>query len=188
MRLFVAMDIPEDVRSAISAIVAKLRPICPNARWVRIEGVHVTLKFIGETPDARVPEIRSALASIAPRSSIAIHFRGLGFFPNAKRPRVFWAGVEAEDDLANLAAAVESCLYPLGIAREDRAFAPHLTLARFDPPLSQDTLHSAVEKLGPVEFGDVTANEFHLYQSVLKRGGAEYTRLATFPLRGSAQE
>jgi 2'-5' RNA ligase len=188
MRLFVAMDIPEGVRAAISAIVANLHPTCPGARWVRIEGLHVTLKFIGETPDARAPEIRSALASIAPRSPIAIRFRGLGFFPNAKRPRVFWAGAEAGDDLAKLAAAVESCLDPLGIAREDRAFTPHLTLARFDPPRSQDALQSAIEKCGSLEFGGVTANEFHLYQSVLKRGGAEYTRLATFPLRGSEKE
>jgi 2'-5' RNA ligase len=188
MRLFVAMDIPEGVRAAISAIVAKLRAAGPNARWVRIEGAHVTLKFIGETPDARVPEIRSALASIVPRPPIAIQFRGLGFFPNPRRPRVFWAGVEAAPDLAALAAAVETALYPLGIAREDRAFAPHLTLARFDPPRSQDALQSAIEKFGPVEFGGVTANEFHLYQSVLKRGGAEYTRLATFPLRGSEKE
>jgi RNA 2',3'-cyclic 3'-phosphodiesterase len=188
MRLFVAMDIPEGVRAAISAIVAKLRPTCPDARWVRIAGLHVTLKFIGETPDARVPGIRSALASIAPSSPIAIHFRGLGFFPNAKRPRVFWGGVQAGPDLAALATAVESALDSLGIAREDRAFAPHLTLARFDPPRSQDTLQSAIEKFGPAEFGGVMANEFHLYQSVLKRGGAEYTRVATFPLRGSEKE
>jgi 2'-5' RNA ligase len=188
MRLFVAMDIPEGVRAAISAIVAKLRPTCPDVRWVRIEGLHVTLKFIGETPDARVPEIRSALASIVPQPPIAIHFRGLGFFPNPRRPRVFWAGVEAGPDLAAVAAAVDEALQPLGIAREDRAFAPHLTLARFDPPRSQDALGSTTEKLGPVEFGGVTANEFHLYQSVLKRGGAEYTRLATFPLCGSEKE
>lgn len=188
MRLFVAMDIPEGVRAALSAIVAKLRPVCPKARWVRIEGLHVTLKFIGETPDGRVPEIRSALASIAPGPPIAIHFRGLGFFPNARRPRVFWAGVEAGPDLSAVAAVVDEALRPLGIAREERAFAPHLTLARFDPPRSQDALQSSVEKFGPLEFGDVTANEFHLYQSVLKRGGAEYTRLATFPLRGSEKQ
>lgn len=188
MRLFVAMDIPGDVRAALSAIVAKLHPTCPKARWVRIEGLHVTLKFIGETPDARVPEIRSALASIAQWPPIAIHFRGLGFFPNAKRPRVFWAGVEAGPDLAAIAATVDEALRPLGIAREDRAFSPHLTLARFDPPRSQDMLQSAIEKFEPVEFGGFTGNEFHLYQSVLKRGGAEYTRLATFPLRGSEKE
>jgi 2'-5' RNA ligase len=186
MRLFVAMDIPEDVRAGISAIVARLRPACPKARWVRIEGLHVTLKFIGETPDAAVPGIKAALASIPARPPIGIQFRGLGFFPNARRPRVFWAGVEAGPDLAELAAAVDAALHPQGFAREERAFAPHLTLARFDEPRGLDALRAAVDTPEAFEFGGVTASEFHLYQSELKRGGAEYTRLATFPLRRSA--
>jgi 2'-5' RNA ligase len=186
MRLFVAMDIPEDVRAAISAIVARLRPACPKARWVRIEGLHVTLKFIGETSDAKVLEIKSALASVPSRPPIALIFRGLGFFPNARRPRVLWAGVEAGPEISELAAAVDAALHPLGFAREDRAFAPHLTLARFDEPRGLDALRAAVDTPGAFEFGGTTASEFHLYQSELKRGGAEYTRLATFPLRGSA--
>jgi RNA 2',3'-cyclic 3'-phosphodiesterase len=188
MRLFVAIDIPGDVRAAISALVSKLRSACPKARWARIEGLHVTLKFIGETPDAKFSEIKSALALAAPRPSIAIHFRGVGFFPNARRPRVFWAGVEAGPELAALAAAVEDVLQPLGIPRETRAFSPHLTLARFDPPRPVEELHAAIEKLGPLEFGSVIAGEFYVYQSVLKRGGSEYTRLANFPLSEGEDE
>ena len=186
MRLFVAMDIPEDVRAAISAIVARLRPACSKVRWVRIEGLHVTLKFIGETPSDKVLEIKSALASVPSRPPIALIFRGLGFFPNARRPRVFWTGVEAGPELAELAAAVGAVLHPLGFAREERAFAPHLTLARFDEPRGLDALRAAVDTPEAFEFGGATASEFHLYQSELKRGGAEYTRLATFPLRRSA--
>src|SRR5215472_11660599 len=188
MRLFVAIDIPEEVRSAISSAVAKLRPAAPKARWVRIEGLHVTLKFIGETPTDKVGAIRSALSSVPARGPIGIQFRGLGFFPNPRRPRVFWAGVEAKPELADLAGAVDAELHLLGIAREERAFAPHLTLARFDPPGAQHALHAAIEKSGTLEFGAVTATEFHLYQSVLKPGGAEYTRLATFPFQGSKPE
>ena len=74
---------------------------------------------------------------------------------------------------------------PLGIPREERAFSPHLTLARFDTPRGLDALHAAIEKAGPLEFGATTAKEFHLYQSVLKPGGAEYTRLATFSFAGT---
>jgi RNA 2',3'-cyclic 3'-phosphodiesterase len=188
MRLFVAMDIPAEVRAAISAVVAKLRPAAPKARWVRIEGLHVTLKFIGETPEENVGAIRSALGSVPFRAPIEVRFRGLGFFPNPRHPRVFWAVVEADAALAALAASVDAALNPLGIPREVRAFAPHLTLARFDPPHAQETLHAAIEKSGPLEFGSTIAAEFHLYQSVLKRGGAEYTRLATFPLRRSEIE
>ena len=107
MRLFVAMDIPEDVRAAIGALAAKLRPACRNARWVRIEGLHVTLKFIGETSSEKAAEIKTALASIPSRAPIPMNFRGLGFFPNDRRPRVLWAGIEAGPELAALAAAVD---------------------------------------------------------------------------------
>jgi RNA 2',3'-cyclic 3'-phosphodiesterase len=188
MRLFVAMEIPEEVRSAIGALASKLRPTCRNARWVRIEGLHVTLKFIGETSPEKAAEIRAALAPIPSRTSIPMNFRGLGFFPNERRPRVLWAGIEAGPDLAALAAAVETALGALGIPREERAFSPHLTLARFDTPRGLDALHGAIEKAGLLEFGVATAKEFHLYQSVLKPGGAEYTRLATFSFAGGNSE
>src|ERR1700674_3458375 len=108
MRLFVAMDIPEDVRSALGALVTRLRPAGLNARWVRIEGLHVTLKFIGETSAEKTEMIKTALASISPRTQIPMNFRGLGFFPNGRRPRVLWAGIEAGADLAALAEAVET--------------------------------------------------------------------------------
>lgn len=188
MRLFVGIDIPEDVRAAISAIAAKLRPTCRNARWVRIEGLHVTLKFIGETPSEKLPEIRAALASMPAHSPIPMNFRGLGFFPSDRRPRVLWAGIAAGPELSGLAAAVDAQLAALGFPREARTFSPHLTLARFDTPRGLDPLLDAIEKSGPPEFGCATGKEFHLYQSVLKPGGAEYTRLATFSFAGSKPE
>ena len=184
VRLFVALDIPEDVRAKLAALTAKLRPASKEARWPRIEGLHVTLKFIGETPAENAATIRAALDSIPPRAAIPIIFRCLGFFPNERRPRVLWAGVDSGPELAALAAAVEAALEPLGFAREERTFSPHLTLARFDNPGKLDALHAAIEKAGQLEFGAFTAQEFHLYQSVLKPGGAEYTRLSTFSFAG----
>jgi RNA 2',3'-cyclic 3'-phosphodiesterase len=185
MRLFVALDIPEDVRSSLAALAAKLRDTCPGARWARIEGLHVTLKFIGETSPEKTEIIKTAFAAIPSRAPIALNFRGLGFFPNERRPRVLWAGIEAGPELAELAVAVETTLEPLGIPRDARAFTPHLTLARFDSTRGLDSLHAAIQKTGPREFGGVVAKEFHLYQSVLKPGGAEYTRLATFSFAGT---
>ncbi|MGH9679549.1 MAG: RNA 2',3'-cyclic phosphodiesterase [Candidatus Acidiferrales bacterium] len=185
MRLFVALDIPEDVRQAISAFAAKLRPTCKHARWARIEGAHVTLKFIGEAPAEKAEPIEAALTNVPFLSAFELVYRGAGFFPNERRPRVFWAGIEAGPELSVLAAAVEASLEPLGIAREPREFSPHLTLARFDSPDNLEGLRAAVAAAGPLEFGSGTANEFHLYQSALKRGGAEYTRLATFRSKSS---
>lgn len=181
MRLFVAMDIPEDIRASLAGLAAKLRVACQNARWARTEGLHVTLKFIGETTAEKMEAMKTALAPIPSRAPIFITFRGLGFFPNDRRPRVLWAGVESSPELAVLAADVDAALDPMEIPREERKFSPHLTLARFDATRGLDSLHAAIDRAGPFEFGSATVTEFHLYRSVLKRGGSEYTRLATFP-------
>ena len=192
MRVFVALDIPEEVRAAIGKLIARLRTSCLAARWVRIEGVHLTLKFIGEVPPEKIEPIKASLARIRIPDSIELKFRNVGFFPNERRPRVFWAGIEAGPELGSLAAAVETSLEPLGIAKEQRAFSPHLTLARLEPrrgpnagpAFALDALTKAISGAGPLEFGAGIANEFHLYQSILKSGTAEYTRLATFHFTG----
>jgi 2'-5' RNA ligase len=188
VRLFVALDIPDNVRSAIAGVAAKLRASCAGARWVRIEGAHVTLKFIGEVIPTRVGEIEAALGTVPFPDPVSIQFRGLGFFPNERRPRVLWVGIEAGSGLAALAEAVSHALSSVGVPRETRPFAPHVTLARFERAGgkgSLDALHAAVAKAAPFNFGEAVETEFHLYLSVLKRGGAEYTRLATFHSEGS---
>lgn len=181
MRLFVALDIPDAVRAALSELSSRLKKACPEARWVRLEGVHVTLKFAGEVPTEDVEGIRRALSELPSFPPIEVRFAGLGFFPSARRPRVFWAGVETGPQLAALVAAIEMKLEAFGIPPEKRPFQPHLTLARFETPQSTQALSAAVEALGTPEFGRETFREFHLYQSVLKRSGAEYTRLVTYP-------
>ena len=188
MRVFVALDIPAEVRAAAAALVVKLRPACRNARWVRTEGAHITLKFIGEVPPEKSKAIEAALAPILTPAPIEMNFRGVGFFPNDRHPRVFWAGIESGRELAELAAAVEASLEPLGITREQRAFSPHLTLARLESPRGLDALRAAIASAGPLEFGRTTAREFHLYQSILKPSGAEYTRLATHHFAGSGAQ
>ena len=181
MRLFVALDVPEQVRATLADLTARLKKICASARWVRLEGVHITLKFIGHVSLEQVEKIRQALGRLPEFPPIKLRFAGLGFFPNPRRPRVFWAGIEADPQLAELAGAIEAKLEPLGIPAEKRAFHPHLTLARFESPQGTQSLVTAAEALGTPEFGGEIFNEFHLYQSVLKRSGAEYTRLVTYP-------
>jgi len=186
VRLFVALDIPESVRTALIECTASLAKLCRSARWVRLEGAHLTLKFIGEVPAERAEAIKLALAEIHGFVPVELHFAGLGFFPNAQRPRVFWAGIESGPALAKLAASVDERTATLGIARDAREFRTHVTLARFDSPKGLDPLRAVIAKLGTPEFGRATAREFHLYQSVLKRTGAEYTRLATYALSGDS--
>jgi len=184
VRLFVALDIPEDVRRALAAWVGRFRDSVRGPRWTRLEGSHITLKFIGEAPSERVGEIRAALAAIHRGASIDLRFRGSGFFPSEKRPRVFWAGIESGPELPELAESVERQLVPLGFPREARAFQPHLTLARFPSPEGIERLRDKLAAAPPAEFGASRVREFHLYQSILKPNGAEYTRLASFDFAG----
>ncbi len=186
MRVFVALEIPADVRGAIAALQRKLAPECRGARWVRPEGIHVTLKFIGETPPGKVDQIKSELAGVRAASAVRIAFRGAGFFPNDRHPRVFWAGLEATPNLAELAAEVERRFERLAIPRESREFRPHLTLARFKSEEGLPRLRAALENAGPLEFGSMETTEMHFFESRLERGGAVYTRLATFVFAGGA--
>ncbi len=180
MRLFVALDLGESVRAAILAFCEKLRRALPAARWVRPEGIHVTLKFIGEVEEDRVAPIQSALEKIHSAAPVEMIFRGTGFFPNERRPRVFWVGIDASPKLPQIASEIEARLEPFGIARETREFRPHLTLARFDDFRSIEKLHAPLRESGAQEFGAVKTSDMHLYQSKLGPNGAQYTRLATF--------
>jgi 2'-5' RNA ligase len=183
VRLFVALDIPEEVRVALREFVTPLRQACPAARWTRSEGQHVTLKFLGNVGEERLELIRSVLAPVRSAQPVTLHFRGADFFPDARRPRVFWAGVEASENLAPLAADVEGALVAVGFPHEQRPFRPHLTLARFPEAKSSAPLLRAMQdRKGRLpEFGAASACEFFLYQSHLKPTGAEYTRLESFP-------
>lgn len=176
------MDLSEQVRAAIADFCEKLRRAYPAAKWVRIDGMHVTLKFVGWIADEKLGAIRGALTGLRSASHAEMHFRGVGFFPSEKRPRVLWIGVTASPNVAELASRIETRLEPLGIEREKREFRPHLTLARFDAPRGLQPLQDALRDSSDADFGIVRTNEFHLYQSELLRGGAKYTRLASFPV------
>ncbi len=181
MRLFVALEIPSAVRENLAALLNSLRGLSPQTRWVRPENLHATLKFIGEVPEAKLADIRRALAGARSDQPVALDFRGLGFFPNEKHPRVFWAGIEASPNLKTLAADIEKATENLGIAREQRPFSPHLTLARFEPPRLPKKLRAAIQENATREFGSLRTNQFRLIESKLKPSGAEYTTLESFP-------
>ena len=185
MRLFVALEIPTAVRGNLAALIEELRAADASAtknkaRWVRVENLHVTLKFIGDVDAGRLEAIRAALGEVGSAGAVELRFRGVGFFPNEKRPRVLWAGTAASPNLAGLAREIEAQLETLGIARETREFTPHLTLARFDPPGVSDKLRAAAQQNSAREFGAVRTGEFHLFESKTRPTGAEYTRLSSF--------
>ncbi|HEY6972102.1 MAG TPA: RNA 2',3'-cyclic phosphodiesterase, partial [Candidatus Angelobacter sp.] len=182
---FIALDIPVEIRDRLSQYVDRIRRLAPDARWARIESLHVTLKFIGEVPDAKVQEIQTALATVKARPFDVV-FKDIGFFPTPRSARVFWAGVNASDALPQLASAVEDAVEKLGIPREKRAYHAHLTLARApEGSASKHCFRLLQEKLSaeePPQFGTMSAQEFFLYRSQIMRGGARYTKLQRFPL------
>ena len=175
------------MRDNLAALIEELRAADAaatknKARWVRAENLHLTLKFIGNVDAGKLDTIRAALGEVSASGAVELRFRGVGFFPNEKRPRVLWAGIVASANLAPLAAELQARLEKLGIPRETREFAPHLTLARFDPPGISEKLQSAARENSAREFGAVRTGEFHLFESKTRPTGAEYTRLSSFSI------
>ncbi len=194
MRLFIALDIDDAIRERIARFVEAVQPFAPDARWVKPESMHVTLKFIGEQPDEALAAIKQALSQVeAPTANI--EFRGYGFFPTPNSARVFWVGMQTGPQLVTLASAVDQNLSVLKIPKEDRPFSPHLTLARGaedsgSPRRSKadrpnrifQILQNRLAALPAPEFGTMTSREFFLYQSQLSPKGSKYTKLARFEL------
>lgn len=186
MRAFVAIDLPKELHAALSREQSVLRRAAPDARWTRPEGIHLTLKFLGEITDRQCERVREALGQFGPRQKFIVEVKGFGFFPDVRRPRVFWAGVEAPPALEQLAEDVEKAATRLGFAPENRPFKPHLTLARFKEPRPQPALLAALEERtggAPEAFslGRFEVSEFFLYESRLSPEGAQYVKLAQFP-------
>jgi 2'-5' RNA ligase len=194
MRIFVAIDIDDAIRNRVARFLDGVAGFAPDARWVRPESLHVTLKFIGEKPEEEIDKIKQALETIA-ASAFDVSFCGYGFFPSPRAPRVFWIGIEGGPKLAALAVSVDEMLARLDIAKEEHAYTPHLTLARgaggsgsprrlkHDHPNSGfQRLQEKLAALPAPEFGTMTAREFFLYRSQLSPGGSKYTKLAGFQL------
>lgn len=187
MRLFVALEIPSSLRENLAGLIASMRAVAKEPRWVRAENLHLTLKFLGEVAEGKLDAVRDALGVIRSDQAVALEFRGLGFFPDEKRPRVFWAGMEASPNLKTLAVHIEGAMAKLGFPRERREFSPHLTLARFERPRMPEALHKVIAENRWREFGSLRTNEFHLIQSRLRPSGAEYTTLTTFRFAANVQ-
>jgi len=180
MRLFVAIDIPAEIKDALHCFLSRLRPTA-NAGWSPVDNLHITTKFIGEWPEPRLQEMKRTLTSVPVKGAIDITVKGLGWFPNARRPRVFWAGVEGGEPLRTLARATEQAVAELGVPIEERDYSPHLTLARIRESIPLDRLHHTLASFPSgcgFDFGSFDAKQFFLYLSA----GGKYTQLAGFPL------
>jgi RNA 2',3'-cyclic 3'-phosphodiesterase len=187
VRAFIAIALPGDVHAELSRLQDAFRrafaapPRSDEIRWTRPEGIHLTLKFLGQISDDQAQAVASALEALDGFEKFSVEVRGFGFFPDVRRPRVFWAGLEAPPALARLASQVEDSMAGLGFVRESRPFAPHLTLTRFKNPSPRPALEKLAAQEGARSLGRFEVSEFFLFESKLNPRGAEYRKVARFP-------
>lgn len=181
MRLFTALDISEEARAALVAMMDGFRPAAPF-RWSPPDNLHITTKFIGDWPPERYDDLRKALTCIPCVGPIEISISGLGWFPNPHIPRVLFAGIAASAGLAELHRRTDAACASIGIVPETKKFSPHLTLARIKSAEGVAEARRRIAALPPADFGRFTARQFYLYESVPGPHGSEYAKLEEFPL------
>lgn len=180
LRLFVAFDVPDEALGAVDRAEAPLRERFPRARWVPRENRHVTLKFLGATWPRLVEWVRGSIREVAAEAGpVPTRLTGLGVFPSPRRARVLWVGLEDPNArFARVAASLDEAL-SREFAPEKRAFTPHLTIARFDPPVGLDATDLVAVQGEPFEVDRIV-----LYRSHLRRPAPVYEPLEAAPLGG----
>ena len=179
-RLFIAVDISSSVKNNIESIIQSLSASSPpHLRWDKIDKIHLTLKFLGETPFSLINDIKEKLRDVAETiSPFKISLKGVGGFPNIEHPRVIWIGVNSNPNLESLQKQVDLSMHKLGFTQENRPFSAHLTICRvpdFIPMENIAVLSKLIGTLETPEFGSFFVNSIHLYKSQLKPEGSSYT-------------
>ena len=183
IRAFIAVDLDDPVIEKVCNVVEILKPRITEIRWLRKENLHLTLKFLGNIAESQVEPITAALRHpLGLFSPCTISAKGLGVFPDFRRPKILWVGLTG-DQLVQLAAEIESALMPLGFTPENRAFTPHLTIGRWrEGSRPAKNLRQEIDSLNDFEFGACAVRQIVLFQSVLKPEGATYSELRTIQL------
>jgi RNA 2',3'-cyclic 3'-phosphodiesterase len=187
VRAFIAIPVASGVAARASELIKRLRTANAAVNWVAPQNLHLTLKFLGETPINESPEICEAVRrAVAEAPPFDVSFRGLGAFPSIEKPRTIWLGVsEGEAELAELAARIDDELFKLGYAREARKFSGHLTIGRVRETVPSDhPLLDAMAKHADFDANIMGVDEVAIYASFLDRKGPTYDALGTVELLG----
>ncbi len=181
IRAFIAIELSKEIQTGLDGVLKRLRPATEAVRWVPAGNIHLTLKFLGDTPVEKVEPLKKSMESEAIRHEpFEIQVGTLGAFPNPRRPRVIWVGVQAPAELARLAAGVEKAVQSLGFVPEERPFSPHLTLGRVSQHASYDEIGALAELITNTRvesLGIARVDKIHLFRSDLRSTGAVYTSL-----------
>jgi RNA 2',3'-cyclic 3'-phosphodiesterase len=188
LRAFVAVEIPVAIREAVCKATETLQKGVGSAvRWVPMQNMHLTLKFLGDVSPSNVEMLSEMLRAEADLfHGFDLRLDGLGSFPNRKRPRVIYIGIQAPATLESLQRGIEAASRRLGYESEERAFSPHLTIGRVKPTATateQQSIRRALEETRIDSLGTARVDSVHLYKSDLKPSGSVYTRLYSAPLK-----
>lgn len=180
-RLFVAIDLPEDVARRLARIVAAPPP---GVRPTRPAQMHLTLHFLGDVAEETMPDLRGRLAQVR-GTPFAIDLTGIGRFPPRGRPTVLWAGIDLEPALADLHGRIGDAVARSGIPVERRPYVPHVTLARLTPRAAPSWADERIEQGRALAIRGLPVDRFVLYSSVPADGGTEHVVEAVYPLGGT---
>ncbi len=183
MRSFIAIDLSSPVRESLAKLQTELKKCGADVRWVKPENIHLTLKFLGNIGEQTIDGIVKMVERCCKGLNIFdIEVSGVGVFPHVRAPRVLWAGISGDGALEELQRKIEDGAASLGFERENRRFAPHLTLGRFRSSAGKRTLTDKIEQYKDNKFGPVTVDSVMIMRSDLGPGGAKYTKVAVVPL------
>ncbi len=187
IRTFVAIELPDNVKEFLENASSRLQKCRADVKWVRTNGIHLTLKFLGYVDRGLVPIIERDLRLVfAEQKPFPLRVSGLGAFPGLARPRVIWVGLnDPEGITARVASRVEEVIEPLGFQREKRPLTPHLTLGRVRSNKNSDDLMQAVRQSMDLSGPTFVADHAVLFESILKPTGAEYSVIRSFDFSGT---
>lgn len=183
LRCFIAIDLPDGVKSEVRQVIDSMRKCGGDIKWVDVSHIHITLKFLGNTAETAIHGIQDSLRSVVsscPPFCITIY--GTGVFPNRKHPRVIWAGIEDSETMKNLKQDIENAMTTYGYQKEDRDFAPHLTLGRVRSQKGIITTLLKLDSFRETLFGRLQVDTVKLMKSELRPQGPEYTCISGIPL------
>jgi 2'-5' RNA ligase len=184
MRTFIAIDLLPEIKDRLIDFIGRLRKAGGSVKWVKPQALHLTIKFLGEIPEDKVPLVESVIRSVcAGRRPFPLVVEGTGSFPAGRNPRVLWTGIREETELASLQADLEEALDKEGFSREERDFHPHLTLGRVKAPQNLKETMEILGRHGQTHFGEMVVNELTFFQSILKPEGPEYRVLSRVEMK-----
>jgi 2'-5' RNA ligase len=186
LRSFIAIELPEPVRTALSELQNKFKECGADVRWVRPEGIHLTLKFLGDVKEQDVDSIVKLIEGTCRKyKAFNLEIAGAGVFPNKRSPRVLWVGINGNGTFKALQNEIDDTMSSMGYEKENRKFIPHLTLGRFRSFKGMDELMEKVELHRDSILGSADVNKISLMKSDLGPAGAKYTRVAEIALKSN---